>query len=245
MDRFKVTVSDDRRRDGGHRRGRSSGPPRGHRHDRGPAVGPVLRGGAVMLGLSRPRASSWRSAGRSSCPSPARSSSCAAALARRPTSPRDAPGTVGPGPGDAAPAEAPGLGRRARRVLRHLDAGRLAARARTEPRPGAGPDRRCDRTRRGTRSSCSPRRTRAASGASSATGRRSRASLILNTLTPTTQRRRHAEPHDGVRRALHRSPADLRAEGHLHDDRAGPRADALVEHPVRGRARTTSRSTTS
>jgi hypothetical protein len=42
---------------------------------------------------------------------------------------------------------------------------------------------------------------------------------------------------DGLRRTVDRSPEDLQPERHLRDDRAGTRHHALVEHPVRRRAR--------
>ena len=87
---------------------------------------------------------------------------------------RDAAGTVRSRPRDAAPAQAPGMGRAPRPVLRDLDPGRLAARTRDQPRPGEAAHDGRDRAA-ATRSSCSPRRTRPASGASSATGPSSRA----------------------------------------------------------------------
>ena len=57
------------------------------------------------------------------------------------------PGPVRPRARDAAPAEAPGVGRRARRVLRGLAPVQLADRAVDEPRAGEGAAHRGDRAR--------------------------------------------------------------------------------------------------
>ena len=45
------------------------------------------------------------------------------------------------------------------------------------------------------------------------------------------------EPDDDLRRTEVRPPAHQVARRHLHDDRAGPQRDAVVEHPIPGSAR--------
>ena len=197
--------------------------------------------------LPGPGRSSWRSAAR-----------CSVAIAggvlgpARPPAPggghpeRDAAGTLRPRPETRCLQKLQGWGVVLVRVLRDLGARRLAVRARPEPRPGEGPDQRRDRARQARRPGLlggEPGRRRLRELPRAHPAGKSDPEYA----DPRRPLRRDpdAEPDHGLRRTVHRACPDLRAERHLHDDRAGAEPDARRGASGSPERSATSRSTTS